>query len=64
MFLLNDSMNLTVIRSPDTAKTMMKVPHAATKESVKKAFSLSTEVQATDPAEIDYTTVLTKVSAV
>lgn len=41
---------------------MIKVPHAATKDSLKRALSVSVEVQACDASEADFNTVLEKIS--
>ena len=47
-------------RAPDTAKTMIKVPHAATKESLKKALSTVLRSRLAMP-EADFSTVLEKI---
>eukprot|EP00700_Malawimonas_jakobiformis_P001154 EC720563.1.p1 GENE.EC720563.1~~EC720563.1.p1 ORF type:complete len:148 (+),score=41.97 EC720563.1:30-473(+) len=48
--------------APESAKTMVKVPHAATKEPMKRALSVGVEVQACDASEADFNSVLEKIS--
>jgi hypothetical protein len=55
--------NLVIDRCPEIAKTMIKVPFAATKESLKKSLNLSFEVQATDASELDFQVINAKLTA-
>jgi len=48
-------------RAPDSASVKIKTPHAATKESLKKALSLTLELQATDMSEVSFSDVMRKV---
>merc|ERR1711953_564315 len=54
-----------VVWAPDTAKIKDKMLTASSKDALKKQLvGISTEIQATDPSEIDYNCVLEKVQAI
>eukprot|EP00179_Madagascaria_erythrocladioides_P000829 CAMPEP_0198316494 /NCGR_PEP_ID=MMETSP1450-20131203/6366_1 /TAXON_ID=753684 ORGANISM="Madagascaria erythrocladiodes, Strain CCMP3234" /NCGR_SAMPLE_ID=MMETSP1450 /ASSEMBLY_ACC=CAM_ASM_001115 /LENGTH=140 /DNA_ID=CAMNT_0044019653 /DNA_START=147 /DNA_END=569 /DNA_ORIENTATION=+ len=54
---------LFVLWSPDTAKIKAKMIYTSTKAEIRKALvGIGTEVQATDAAEVDWDTVLDKVT--
>merc|ERR550537_183442 len=56
---------LFVVWAPDTAKIKDKMLTASSKDALKKQLvGISTEIQATDPSEVDYNYVLEKVQSI
>jgi len=53
-----------MIRSPETAKIKQKMLYASSKDALrKKLVGIAHEIQATDPSEITFETVLEKVKS-
>jgi cofilin len=51
----------SLVRCPDTAKIKSKMVYASSKDALrKKLVGVALEIQATDPEEIEYDTVLGK----
>jgi hypothetical protein len=48
--------HVCMVRSPDTARIKDKMLFASSKDALRRALGVATEIQATDPTEVEYET--------